>query len=898
MSMPPTVGPNVALVLQRLDLIERKIDWLAERVTWLTYSSATPMQESSDSPATTRSSSPAVASNIAADGADEHHAGSSPTSATSHPETTPPAISPQTRSASEHSWQRLNESPVQAPVDEALPADQDTYPTKPPTSDTPRASQPEMPRAQHYQAPAPVDPARSFAAQASSTPVQHAPAADSTPHMQGASQVGPGEFVQAHGAEAEAVPGWAQRAMQEGNLGRYLLSGAAAVLVLSAGVSLLALVWDYIPNPVKILGLALIAVTMTASGARLGVSHPRHRVAAATITGTGGGLGFVAIVGAVLLGGMLSPEPALALMACWGLVLLAVSHMTRVLFTAVVSTLDALVTIGLAVSHVARQPQAALITWLMIGIYVTVLALTCVVLSRHTERMRLAAWYPVTSMVATATALIAAPIRSMLRVSTIGGTSVILILCVLLVSQTMHASTRLWSIGIKTSGWDWGPTAVILMLEFGNLITEQTSLHLAHSVVVITFLLELLLLAAAALATLPPYCPTDWRSTMALGHEVAFFPLALIGMTIIGDPRVHLFVVVAALLCLLPAILNARAEPAPILALLGTVPILMAPGSVHSRGDVWSLIISVVISVLMVVVAEGLGDRVTHSSPPPASYAALSHVQARALALRAALATVAFNIAVVVPFLGSGLVEGFRGPWAGLRMVPGLVTIALIALGAFSSGATPLRVLSGQCRGARYRVGPHGEALPDPTGRQTGAPAPSWIISGMVAVLALMTLSWAEATSKTIWTLLLVAVALGLGASATWLLLPWRRSAEVCLSLAIGNSLLMWFSVMVATEVGPGSVLMSVLVLLTGGACIVLGFRTRLTILRHYGLTLVLLSVLKLAVVDVASQNSIIRVISLAAAGVVCFVLSLLYNRFAQEQRRESNQAPMGPGSI
>jgi len=55
---------------------------------------------------------------------------------------------------------------------------------------------------------------------------------------------------------------------------------------------------------------------------------------------------------------------------------------------------------------------------------------------------------------------------------------------------------------------------------------------------------------------------------------------------------------------------------------------------------------------------------------------------------------------------------------------------------------------------------------------------------------------------------------------------------------------------------------------------------------------------IKLAAVDTASQNSIIRVVSLAAAGVVCFVLSLLYNRFAQEQRRESNQAPMGPGSI
>jgi len=90
----------------------------------------------------------------------------------------------------------------------------------------------------------------------------------------------------------------------------------------------------------------------------------------------------------------------------------------------------------------------------------------------------------------------------------------------------------------------------------------------------------------------------------------------------------------------------------------------------------------------------------------------------------------------------------------------------------------------------------------------------------------------------------------------------------VCLSLAIGNSLLMWLSVIVVTSIAVGSVLMSVLVLLTGGACIVVGFRLRLTGLRHYGLTLVLLSVLKLAVVDVASQNSIIRVISLAAAGV------------------------------
>ena len=900
MSIPSTVGPNVSLVLQRLDLIERKIDWLAERVTWLTYSSAAPMQGSSGSPATARSSSPVATSKetVATDTTEDHRAGVPPTRTPLQAETTPPASTPEASRTTDLPLQHLNDPIAQTPVNGALLDDQTAHPTTATASDTPRASRDEAPPVQRHPEPTPMEPAPASAPWTSPDPMRHAPVAGNAPHMQGTNQAGPAGTGQTRSAGAEKVPSWTQRAMREGNLGRYLLSGAAAVLVLSAGVSLLALVWDSIPNPIKILALALIAVTMTAAGARLGISRPRHRVAAATITGTGGGLGFVAVVGAVLLDGMLNPEPALVLMACWGLVLLAVSHITRVLFTAVISTLGALVTIGFAVSHVVRQPQAALITWLMITIYVTVLALTCTVLSRATGRMRLAAWYPVTSMVATATALIAAPMQPMLRLSTVGGTGITLILCLLLVCQTMHASTRLWSIGVETSGWDWGPTAVVLLLAFRNLLMGQKSLHLAHSVIVITFLLELLLLAAAALAILPVYCPARWRRAMAIGHEVAFFPLALVGMTITGDPRAYLFVIVAAMLCLLPAVLNGRVEPPPILALLGTAPILTPAGTVYSRGDAWSLIISVVLSALMVIVAEGLGDRVADSSPVPTPYPAASRVQPRVLALRAALAAMAFNIAVVVPFLGSGLVEDSQNTWAALRMVPGLVTIALIALGALSSGATPLRVLTGQCRGARYRVGPHGQALPHPAGQQSGAPAPSWILSGIVAVLALLTLSWAEDASSSIWMLLLVAVALGVGACATWLLLPWRRSAEVCLSLAIGNSLLMWLSVMVATDVGPGSVLMSVLVLLTGGACIVLGFGARLTILRHYGLTLVLLSVLKLAVMDVASQNSIIRVISLAAAGVVCFVLSLLYNRFAQDQRRESDQVPMGPGSI
>ena len=49
MSIPPNVGPNVALLLQRLDLIEKKVDWVAQRVSWLTYSAARRRQKASSS---------------------------------------------------------------------------------------------------------------------------------------------------------------------------------------------------------------------------------------------------------------------------------------------------------------------------------------------------------------------------------------------------------------------------------------------------------------------------------------------------------------------------------------------------------------------------------------------------------------------------------------------------------------------------------------------------------------------------------------------------------------------------------------------------------------------------------------------------------------------------------
>ncbi|MDO4900251.1 DUF2157 domain-containing protein [Actinomyces sp.] len=73
-----------------------------------------------------------------------------------------------------------------------------------------------------------------------------------------------------------------QERAQEGNVGRYVLSGAAALLIVSAAVSLIALVWDQIPDVVKVTALGAVAVTLVAAGTAVNKTRERLRVAAAT----------------------------------------------------------------------------------------------------------------------------------------------------------------------------------------------------------------------------------------------------------------------------------------------------------------------------------------------------------------------------------------------------------------------------------------------------------------------------------------------------------------------------------------------------------------------------------------------------------------------------------------
>ena len=267
----------------------------------------------------------------------------------------------------------------------------------------------------------------------------------------------------------------------------------------------------------------------------------------------------------------------------------------------------------------------------------------------------------------------------------------------------------------------------------------------------------------------------------------------------------------------------------------------------------------------------------------------------RRAALRAGAWLGGAALAVSAPVLITGLT-----PWApDVARATGAVLMSaaltgLSALGLFHPDASPLRLVRGAMIGLRPGVDDAGRAL-------TPAPPADTVVAAVVLAVGALVDLLAAGFARFAPALALVVAAVVLTVTADRLLLPWIRRAGAALAAAGLSSLVLWWSIIVLSDTRASSVVMTVVALGTGAACILLGFTIRATALRHYGLALVLVAVLKLAVFDVVAQSSLTRILALLVGGVVCFGLSLAYNRAATdaEEARERGAAgrPGEPGA-
>ncbi|MGL6199484.1 MAG: DUF2339 domain-containing protein [Lachnospiraceae bacterium] len=80
--------------------------------------------------------------------------------------------------------------------------------------------------------------------------------------------------------------------------------------------------------------------------------------------------------------------------------------------------------------------------------------------------------------------------------------------------------------------------------------------------------------------------------------------------------------------------------------------------------------------------------------------------------------------------------------------------------------------------------------------------------------------------------------------------------------------------------------IVSILLVLIACICIAVGFKKDFTSFRVYGLVLTIAAVLKLVTYDIMKLNSMIRVGAFVVGGILCFMISRLYNNASKKNER------------
>ena len=764
-----------------------------------------------------------------------------------------------------------------------------TRPTPPPPAPRPAPPSPAPPPPRlPATAPVPVPPQP--AAQKPRPAAQNANAGASSPGSPDDASLS--EILESPKPRSSPLTSIRKRA-GEAALGKYLLSAAAAVLVFLAAASLIALLWNSIPDIVKVGAVGVTAVTLTAVGMGMVSRATTNRLPAATITGIGGGLGFVSLVGAVLLG-LLPPLSAFLALTGWTIILILVAARTRLPYITIITALGGLSTIGLAAAQSHIHPEQSFLGLMMTVGYVAAITLTTAMTARKAvEQSRFRPLYLLSASAIGLPALFMAPVGRAREITETGTLVAMLVLVALLFAQ------------------------LILVVRAGEIPEDESPEATPEAPVgtptnpwALAWLTAPLLIAISTLRLRPappPRAGLDWFerqdfTLLAVAHlivlAVVVVPLVFKGVAAkAGQWAGHCLFVSAFVAAgiLLPQLKNESLALGALIAVLAltAVPAMLAGNAIHAItvpaavvfltwvGHDPDIALSLVrLSVLAVAVAVAL---VLEKHLPGGP----EHIVAVWL--------VVFLLVLRLPTIVQELLRrlGVEPAWSvtvwGILMLS--VIVALIGLGLGSGHATTLPLLSGRLFGQRAHL------VDDPAVGTVSAtpssPVPMFLTLGAAGVMqyaiyaatSWSVLPWRPAAHAA-WAflaheLVLIPFVLAVGCAVVWMMWPLVRHPwhGVAAGVTFTLSLLGMNTLLTATNVDSAT--SSAFLIVAGALSIVAGFRTHATAMRLYGLMLVMLMVLKLAVIDMSGQNSITRILSLLVAGVICFALSVAYSRLS-----------------
>ena len=664
----------------------------------------------------------------------------------------------------------------------------------------------------------------------------------------------------------------------EKQLGRYLLSLAASLLILMAAASLVALLWNAVPHYVKILIIGVVAAALTGVGTRLSLRPGGNKVAAATVMGTGGGLGFVAIIGGVLLGGTIPPGAAILLLTAWSVVLILLAGKARTFFAALIVGAGGIVTVILArtfaYDNLAQAPKA---TW-AIFLYVASLTLVCGFVARKEASYKLRTAYAAIALAVTAAGLAATPYVVAATVSPVSSSAALL--ATLAWTLGVYAMVSHWAIAAwpmysdaLCGGWFAGCLAAVQV--FSAMRNAPLPIG-ADEPWALLALLGAVLAATLAVSVLPlnarssAYAGLSASATAVTLGVVDLFNARWSSPARDVHPALQLIVVGAVALSAVPTVRRRSAEHAVIMPATLLLFEIQRPGGT-AREFLSLLAAAITVGVVLVVSSRASNRLVLIASSWALAVAVVGAVPLHLLRLASA--------------------AGLQDEWR-LVLHIALVNLAvalLIYAGLPTSKFTPTELLCGKGRGERPpftrvvvmqtvdRSNPKVVVKPTTVLLLT----PVCICFGVLCYECLAVLLVRDAASPPAKAVFL-ATLLALNMALTWMAWPAAGNVVGSAVVAANTTIGVVGGFFLFGGVSGGSSVFGTIAFLTAGiVCVLIGFIARGKALRIYGLGLIMVMVLRFAIADMAGQNSLVRIVSLLVAGLVCFGLSLAYARFS-----------------
>ncbi len=757
-------------------------------------------------------------------------------------------------------------------------------PAQVPIPSTPLQAQAPLPATAPTPAPAPV--------RTQSPPVPQSPVA---PRGQG-SHLPKGQVP-------PAVKGTMMPSLKDASSSRLivlLLSGLAALLVILAATSLIALLWDSIPNWVKVLTLGLVAIAMTASGALWHKREAHPSIPPATLTGIGTGLGYLTGIGAALLE-VLPPIGAFLVLLVWTIATTALATLSKMPFTLIATAIGGVLTLSLLYSHALGHPSQALLVEGLILAYSAACLVSSTIASRplHGAFKR---WTIASSAAATVPALLFVPVEASSKQSSLGTYIMSIALAVLaLVTVAFlvrEPEQREWQ-------WVWTLAPLVVIISYLSLTsiaaTEEERLFLS----LVHFLLCLGLIGFAATPKLSG--PVKGFAEYALLAPPIFFPLLdEVGVVTITTASYKTLVDCAAWFVILAcAALATQQRSSSFLVILPIV-------ALYRSFDFTMETFSVIFIILTLLIATVLIDRALKALPWQRAFAMwlgifglifkvpweiVSQIPKHSTYRNALEVSVIFLVFLVVALLLIlGLATPNIGPadlWMGRR----LIFSSTAGDSAATSRTTSFSPASPAPMSAAPATG-FGQPPGMPRRESGGVFAPLsvlmtlFFVSSVTYILPLMLLS-------SVWNFLFglpsasstpldLVVSLGMLILALAFVLAMKSYAThslygILIPLVLVSVVWQAFNVIRALDNAPW--VATLMVLLVGAAAIVLGFRWKAPNMRLTSLVIVIIAVFKLSLIDTGFNDSISRVLSLLIAGLICFALSVLYSKLSAKAR-------------